>query len=314
MDDLGEARQSYQRERPSPPGGRLSSAGWPEPGTRGFGVGCPFGERTRLRRPHALDDQTHPSQQEAELAGGVAPGPEVGRPHGAGRRSDLRGLVAQAAVGVERRFEVVLHGEIGVEGRQQETSGGGEGLPHTEQHLFVLVVGGHQSEGPLTQADHRIEPRHQVGALGKPTGVEPLEGDVRQVDGGRSRQRDEGVRDVDPVDHQTPASQLQTVPTRTATDVQDPLPGPKPQSLDDEVDLLNGSLCERVPEIGLAHVIGQFLEPVSREVVGLPIAPRLGGASIVVHDLSPFTIWRRPRSTPRRRSPRVARATRRRSP
>ncbi len=205
------------------------------------------------------------AEQQSQLPRGVAPGPEVDRHRLAGLGSDVGALVADPRIGIERRIVVVLDDEVGAEGAEREPAAGSERPDHALDHDVVLTARRHQPERPLAQADHCVE----FAVEDQRPSVEAFEG--RTVGCIIPCDLDEPVADVDAVDDDPATCELVSVATRPTPDVEHTVARGQAERLHDVIDLLHRALGERVPQVRLAHVVCQVLEPVIPHTVTLRV-------------------------------------------
>ena len=144
---------------------RSSATSAPFPGEAGGedeefgGLGRGGHERVgaRFDAGDRIDPELVGPEQQAQLAGRVAAGPEVDGGDLTRLGADVGPLVGHTGRRVERRLLVVADREIAVERTERQAAAVAQGPCHAGDHQAVVAVGGHQSERALAQAHDGVE-------------------------------------------------------------------------------------------------------------------------------------------------------------
>ena len=189
-----------------------------------------------------VDHEPGRVEQQSDLAGREAGGPEVELALLAGVVAHRRPLVQHPGPGVELLFLLQEpQREVGGEGREREPT------PRPDRGAEPgddpgVVVAAEEPEPALTDTDHRVE-RLLERELAD---VEHLEPGRQAFGGGRlGRERDEVGRQIDPGDLDPPSGEFQRVPPRPAPRVEHLHPRYESELAHEEVDLLAGPLGEQ---------------------------------------------------------------------
>src|SRR5687768_2197450 len=141
----------------------------------------------------------------------------------------------------------------------RELSSGLQGSHDPLEHIGFVTTA-EQPEPALAEADHRV-----VSAVVRQLAhVHYLEARVQPLLLGSGASKvDELRRRVDAHDRQPPPGELQRVPPGPASHIEDTLPRGEGERLPEEVDLLDRSLRERIPQVRGPQEPGDRPEPVA---------------------------------------------------
>lgn len=225
-----------------------------------------------------IDDETRGRGHEPKLTRGEARRPQVELLLGSARVSQRCPLVVHPRRGIEPVAALEeAHRERDVEGAQCEPSTRSQRRGEAGEQTLVFAAA-EQTEATLTQADDGIE----VTALVELAHVGNAELHAQLfVVGGLTREVDEllGVVDTDDV-HPAP-SQREGVTSRSAAHVEHTRARTQSEPLEQERDLLLGSVRERVAEVRGPEEPRELVEPVVvRRERHIGHRPRLRGQCV----------------------------------